>query len=646
VRERILFFALIFLTFKCSTVIGQKCPKLPSDKVAASLVLNDNGKIYDTDTLVKICLNSDVKVFSNNALTNVEYWFNYEGDSIPKKNGTTLPTGKFKFVKEGTFALIQQGELGGQKTYSCKVIEVLGLSLPAVIATSCTTKSLILEIPTSPDKKFDKYDISWGDGQSSTVNKNIATVSHNYSLVQTYFITFTGKRDNLSCSSSNVFSIKPDGIPPYLPPPSIRKIELDEKGVSVKLTSTTSSMSAFILQKEIGGVYQTLSQKSSIGANQVNTINGLDSTKQYVYKLQIVDVCSNKVESGEIYTINLKVKPEDSKNQLNWTAYPTTITNYDIISNGGVIGLVTNNLTSSYSHQNTICGQKYCYQVKAKIGAIESVSQLKCIDGKNINTLTPITEGLVSIDNNMINLSWKLPTGVTSDEITIVKSEGLTGTYSFLKKGNINQYTESFDEKKSIQTCYKLSYADKCNNISANSNAFCPVILTTNGKDMTWTTYESFTSPSYTMEIFDNKKSLIKTLPVNGVFSITPKSEDFTVQNLMFRMKTTSSDGRISYSNIKPLNFSLKVLVPSAFTPNGDGMNDTFKVYATFLKSYSLQIFDRWGNIIFTSIDPNEEWNGKINNSPPQNSEYVYTINAEGQDGTQLQKSGIINIIF
>jgi gliding motility-associated-like protein len=646
VRKRVLIFIIITMMFKCLTVIGQKCPKLPTDKVDASLVLNDNGKIYDTDTLVKICLNSDVKVFSNNALTNVEYWFNYEGDSIPTKNGNTLPTGKFKFLKEGTFALIQQGELGGKKTYACKVVEVLGLTLPAVIATSCTTKSLILEIPTIPDKKFDKYDIAWGDGQSSTVNKNIATVSHNYGSVQTYFITFTGKRDNLSCSSSNIFSIKPDGIPPYLPPPSIRKVELDEKGISVKLTST-ASLSALILQKEVGGTYQTLSQKSGIGVNQVNTINGLDSTKQYIYKLQIVDVCSNKVESGEIYTINLKVKPEDSKNQLNWTAYPTTITNYDIISNGGVIGLVTNNLTNSYSHQNTICGQKYCYQVKAKIGGIESVSQLKCTDGKNLTTLAPITEGLVSIDNNStINLSWKLPIGVASDEITIIKSEELTGTYSFLKKGNINQYTDFFDEKKSIQSCYKLSYADKCNNIAANSNAFCPVILTSNGKDMTWTPYEIFASPTYSMEVFDSQKNLIKTLNVNGVFSITPKPEDFTIQNLMFRVQTTSSDGRISYSNLRPLNFALKVLVPSAFTPNGDGINDTFKIYTTFLKNYSLQIFDRWGNIIFTSIDPYEEWNGKINNSPPQNSEYVYNLNVEGQDGTQLRKSGIINIIF
>ncbi len=303
-------------------------------------------------------------------------------------------------------------------------------------------------------------------------------------------------------------------------------------------------------------------------------------------------------------------------------------------------------MTSSYSHQNTICGQKYCYQVKAKIGAIESVSQLKCTDGKNLKTLAPIRDGLVSIDNNIINLSWKLPIGVTSDEITIVKSEGLTSTYNFLKKGNISSFVESFEEKKSIQPCYKLSYADKCNNISANSNAFCPVILTTNGKDMTWTDYESFSSSAYKMEIFDNKNNLIKTIPVNGINSITPKSEDFTVQNLMFQVKVVSSDGRLSYSNIRPLNFSLRLLVPSAFTPNGDGLNDTFKVYAAFVKNYQYQIFDRWGNVVFTSQTPNDEWDGRINEHTPQAGTYIYTLSYTSQGGQEFKKEGIISIVL
>jgi gliding motility-associated-like protein len=642
----ILFTILVF-TFL--TTNAQKCPKQPSDKVAGSLVVNDNGKIYDADTLVKICLNTEVKISNTSPLTNIKYWFNYEGDSIPKQNGVSLITGKFKFLKEGTYTLIQQGESGSNKTYACKVIEVLGLTLPAVTATTCTAKSLTLEIPNVPDLKYDKYDIAWGDGQSSTVNKNDIIVSHNYPAVLNYTVVFTGKRDNMVCSSTNIFTIKPDGIPPYLPPSSIRKLTLDDKGMMVNLISnSTLNFPTNILQKEKGGVYQVLSQKVNSGTNQINTISGLDSTKQYCYKLQASDVCNNKVESNEVCTINLKVKPEDTKNLLTWIAYPNSISNYDILSNGGTIGLVFNNTTSSYSHQNTICGQEYCYQVVAKIGAIESVSQKRCVNGKSLKTLLPITEGLVSIDNNQINLSWKLPAGVTSNEINISKAEGITGVYNTVKKTNVSNYQETFDEKKDKDTrpCFKLNYVDNCNNISPNSEAFCPVILSSNGKDLNWTSYEKFNSQLSSIEVFDKQNTLIKTIQANGLFSLTPKPEDYTVQNLVFRLKTTSSDGRVSYSNTREINFSLKVLIPNIFTPNGDSINDSFKVYTVFQKTYQLQIFDRWGNIIFASTNPNEEWNGSIKNSPPVIGEYIYSVYVEGQDGTQIQKSGVINIIF
>jgi gliding motility-associated-like protein len=645
-RFEVKFLFLTILVFQLSKTIGQKCPKLPIDKVTASLVVNDNGKIYDSDTILKLCLNSEVKIFSNSSLSNVKYWFNYEGDSIPKQNGKDLIAGKFKFDKEGTFLLIQQGELGSDKTYSCKVLEVLGLSLPAVTAFSCVAKNITLQIPNKPDKKFDKFDIAWGDGQNSTINKSDVTVSHTYSLVQTYFISFTGKRNDISCSSGNVFQVKPDGIPTYIPTPSIKKLELDEKGVSLNLTSTTFiDLSTNILQNENGGSYQTLTQKILNGNNQINTITNLDSTKQYCYKLQIVDACNNKIESGEICTINLNVKPEDTKNKLSWTVYPTTINNYDVLVDGNILTSFSNNTNNTFTHTGITCGQKYCYQVKAKIGAIESISQKKCINGKSTKTLLPITDGLVSIDNNNINLKWTLPSGVISNEFSIKKSDGVSGIFSLLKKTNLNNYTETFDEKKE-RPCYQLSYTDNCNNVSPQSESYCPVILKENSNTLIWDAYEKFLSSTVSLEVFDTQSNLVKTINANGLFTITPQPNDYTIQNLVFRVKTTSNDGRVSYSNSKPINFSLKVLVPSAFTPNGDGVNDTFKVFTSFIKYYSLKIFDRWGNVVFMSQDPYEEWNGNVSNGQPIKGEFIYTINAEGQDGTHLQKTGAINIIF
>lgn len=636
-------FFLILMVAQFSRTVGQKCPKLPPDKVAASLVVNNNGKIYEADTLVKICINSEVKVSSNSPQTNLKYWFNYEGDSIPKQNGKDLVAGKFKFDKEGTFLLIQQGESGGDKTYSCKVIEVLGLSLPAVTTESCGAKNITLQIPNIPDKKFDKYDIAWGDGQSSSINKSDITVSHTYNLVQTYFVSFVGKRNDVSCSSGNVFQVKSDGIPSYIPPPSIIKLELDEKGVAVNLTSNTfNNLITNILQKESGGSFQILAQKALSGSNKINMITNLDSTKQYCFQLQIVDACNNKVESGEVCTINLKVKPEDTKNELSWSAYPTSVNNYEVLIDGNSTSTLTNN---TFTHNGTSCGQKYCYQIKAKIGVIESLSQKKCVNGKSAKTLLPITDGLVSIDNTDVNLKWTLPSGVSSNEINIKKADGIAGTYNLIKKTNLKNHSEVFDEKKD-RPCFQLSYTDNCNNISPQSESYCPVVLKENNSTLEWERYEKFLGSSVSLEAFDIQGNLVKSLNASSLFTFTPQPNDYTIQNLVFSVKTISSDGRVSYSNSKKINFSLKVLVPSAFTPNGDGVNDTFKVFTSFIKNYSLQIYDRWGGIVFTSQDPNEEWNGNISNGQPIKGEFIYTINAEGQDGTRINKTGAINIIF
>jgi gliding motility-associated-like protein len=53
--------------------------------------------------------------------------------------------------------------------------------------------------------------------------------------------------------------------------------------------------------------------------------------------------------------------------------------------------------------------------------------------------------------------------------------------------------------------------------------------------------------------------------------------------------------------------------VPNAFTPNDDGINDTFSGKGIFITKYEMMIFDRWGNLIFFTDDLNKPWDGKAN---------------------------------
>ena len=55
------------------------------------------------------------------------------------------------------------------------------------------------------------------------------------------------------------------------------------------------------------------------------------------------------------------------------------------------------------------------------------------------------------------------------------------------------------------------------------------------------------------------------------------------------------------------------IYIPNAFTPNNDGINDAFQVVITEVTRYELDIFNRWGELVFHSEDPDEVWIGNVN---------------------------------
>ena len=65
--------------------------------------------------------------------------------------------------------------------------------------------------------------------------------------------------------------------------------------------------------------------------------------------------------------------------------------------------------------------------------------------------------------------------------------------------------------------------------------------------------------------------------------------------------------------------------IPNAVTPNDDGINDTFQGYGTFIQSYEMWIYDRWGKMIYFTDDYNKPWDCRVS-SVVQNDTYVYMI--------------------
>ena len=91
------------------------------------------------------------------------------------------------------------------------------------------------------------------------------------------------------------------------------------------------------------------------------------------------------------------------------------------------------------------------------------------------------------------------------------------------------------------------------------------------------------------------------------------------------------------------------ILVPDIFTPNSDNLNDNFQVFPAYIKEYNLKIFNRWGELIFTSKDPEDRWDGKYKGIlvKPDSFAWVITYVPEyfPEKGTQ-RKEGAVTVAW
>lgn len=109
-------------------------------------------------------------------------------------------------------------------------------------------------------------------------------------------------------------------------------------------------------------------------------------------------------------------------------------------------------------------------------------------------------------------------------------------------------------------------------------------------------------------------------------------------------LNVTDSLGCASIYTIQP-EYICTPYLPNAFSPNADGRNDTFFPFVVCPNAtYTLQIFDRWGNLVFESSDSNLEWDGQINGKAAPIGVYVYVVQLETAF-TRETFSGELNLV-
>lgn len=91
------------------------------------------------------------------------------------------------------------------------------------------------------------------------------------------------------------------------------------------------------------------------------------------------------------------------------------------------------------------------------------------------------------------------------------------------------------------------------------------------------------------------------------------------------------------------------ILVPDIFTPNGDIQNDSFQVFTAHIKDFDLKIYNRWGELLFTSKQPEDRWDGKYKGVLVKPDSFVWEITYTAEyfpERGKLKKQGAVTVAW
>ncbi|MGG9971545.1 PKD domain-containing protein [Ferruginibacter sp. SUN002] len=188
-------------------------------------------------------------------------------------------------------------------------------------------------------------------------------------------------------------------------------------------------------------------------------------------------------------------------------------------------------------------------------------------------------------------------------------------------------------------------------------------LLTCNQRDTTYSTIEVFSIPTANFSFTPTTpKENVATQFVNSSIDATSYYWDFgdgdssllSDPQHQFNASDTFTVCLIAMNaagcvdtfckNVPALVLPLLDL-PNAFTPNSNDINSTIKVAGFGIAKMNWRIYNRWGQLVFKSINPKVGWDGTFKGKIQPMDVYTYTLDVELSDGKKIRKTGDITLL-
>jgi gliding motility-associated-like protein len=89
----------------------------------------------------------------------------------------------------------------------------------------------------------------------------------------------------------------------------------------------------------------------------------------------------------------------------------------------------------------------------------------------------------------------------------------------------------------------------------------------------------------------------------------------------------------------------VNVWIPNSFSPNGDGVNDIFYAFGSNISEFNIQVYNRWGNLVFATNDPSIGWDGTFEDQEAKQDVYVYKADFKTIKNTTEVKTGRLTLV-
>ncbi|RDB06286.1 T9SS type B sorting domain-containing protein [Runella aurantiaca] len=258
-----------------------------------------------------------------------------------------------------------------------------------------------------------------------------------------------------------------------------------------------------------------------------------------------------------------------------------------------------------------------------------------------LNDPAPITSATATVVNNLYG-----QISVTVPNTVKVKN------YSFTKNGvetlRVNSpYVDSTLNASQSGACYQVAYADACDRKPATMPTVCTIYLQAEKETLKWSPESPFSTAvnTYTIEKLNENGQVVATYPAGNTTEWPMDISDNDVE-VVYRVRATSVNGQTSLSNAISYGRTVKLFVPDTFSPNNDGLNDTFDIKGQLINKLEITVYDRWGNVLYNTKDLTKGWDGTdVNGRELSPGFYTYKIEYSDTKERVYSKLGTVNLM-